>query len=219
MRHALAILSLLGGSFWVQVSAQAPSKAEEEAIRKELRTLREEAVEALNKNDIDRLLTYVHPDAVLIAPNVDPGAEVVRGKDGVKGYFDKMLSGPNRRADKVTVELTVDDREILRGGNSAIAWGSSRDTYKMRDGSDFVMATRWSCTLVKQDGKWLIVEFHVSANPFANPIQDYIIRRVILWTSVIAAGAALLVGLLLGWLIPRKAKPSATAPTPGTVQV
>lgn len=214
MRHILAILVLLGASLKAPLAAQSPNKADEKANREELRALREDAIDAINKNDIDRLLRHVHPDAVLIAPNVNPGAEVVRGKEGVKDYFAKMLSGPNRRADKVTVELTVDDRQILSGGKAAIAWGSSRDTYKMRDGSEFVMVTRWSCTLVKEGGKWLIVEFHVSANPFDNPILNYITTRIILWSSAIAGGVALLVGLLLGWLIPRKGRPTPATPNP-----
>jgi ketosteroid isomerase-like protein len=203
MRRALPFLALLGAVLAAPLSARQPAASDAEA-RKELKELREDAVDALNKKDLDRLLKHVHPDAVLTAPHADPGKEVSRGKDGVRAYFEKMFSGPDRRAESVTAEVTVDDRIILPGGDRAVAWGSSRDTYRMRDGSDFVMLTRWSGTLVREGGRWLILEFHVSANPFDNPIQSAINRNVALWSGGIAAAVALVVGLLVGLVLGRR---------------
>jgi hypothetical protein len=89
----------------------------------------------------------------------------------------------------------------------------------MRDGSDFVMTTRWSATLVKEGGRWQIIEFHVSANPFDNPILTVITRSVAWWSGGIAAAVALLVGLVVGWLLPRKAKAAPQPGEPGTVRI
>jgi uncharacterized protein (TIGR02246 family) len=181
---------------WLALSSPAKAAEEEadEATHQELTTLRDEAVAALNKQDIDRLLEFVHPDVVFTAPYPKPGKEVRRGHAGVKAYFDEMFSGPNRRAESMTSEVKVDELSLLYGDDTAIAWGSSRDTYKMLDGTNFVVPARWSGTLVRQDGKWLIAEFHVSVNMFNNPLLEPAIKR----TAWISGGIAAVVGMLLG---------------------
>jgi uncharacterized protein (TIGR02246 family) len=194
MRLRLLWLFLLGClSLSTPVNAQ-DNEDEEAQIHKDLIALRDEAAAALNKQDIDKLLEFVHPDVVFTAPYPKAGEEVRRGHKGVKAYFDEMFTGPHRRAESMTSEIKVDDTSLIYGGDTAVAWGSSRDTYKMLDGTNFVVPTRWSGTLVRQDGKWLIAEFHVSVNMFNNPLLEPAIKQTA-WTS---GGIAAVVGLVLG---------------------
>jgi hypothetical protein len=190
-------------------------RAESDPALKELVALREDAIDAINKGDLDRLLTHVDADVVLTAPNEEPGKELITGKEGVRDYFQRMIGGGKHpgRAKSVTVELKVDGRRVLEGGGRAIAWGTSKDTYHMKNGSTFVMQTRWSGTLAKKDGKWLIVEFHISANPFDNAIQREIMRGAALWYGGTAGGVALIAGLLIGWMAGRRGSPPANAPS------
>ena len=187
----------LGPLIWAAVLAQAMAQekdAEEAQIHKDLIRLRDEAAAALNEQDIDKLLEFVHPDVVFTAPYPKVGEEVRRGKSGVKAYFDELFTGPSRRAESMKSEITVDDTSLIYGGDTAIAWGSSRDTYKMVDGSTLLVPSRWSGTLVRQDGKWLIAEFHVSVNMFNNPLLEPAVRQ----TAWMSGGIAAVVGLLLG---------------------
>ena len=50
------------------------------------------------------------------------------------------------------------------GGDTAINTGSYVFTYKM-DGQMVQLPARYSFTLVKTDGKWLIADHHSSAMP------------------------------------------------------
>ena len=201
---AWACLLLLSQPVIAQEAKELREKPENAVIHKELIALRDDALDALNKNDIDRLLTHVHPQVVLTAPSPDAGKEVSRGKDGVRAYFDKMFTGTDRRADSMTSDVKVDELSLLYGGDTAIAWGSSNDTYKMRDGSLFKLRTRWSSTLVKEGDRWLIAEFHISVNMFDNPL----VTMTAQWAAWLSGGVAgvvgLVLGVLLGWLWKRK---------------
>lgn len=194
MRHFLPWLWTFVCIALPLAAVAADEDADEAMTHQELTALRDEAVAALNEQDIDRLLTFVHPDVVFTAPYPKPGQEVRRGRTGVKAYFDELFSGPNRRAESVTSEVKVDDTSLIYGEDTAIAWGSSRDTYKMLDGTTFVVPCRWSGTLVREDGKWLIAEFHVSVNMFNNPLLGPAMKYAA-WTS---GGIAAVAGLLIG---------------------
>ena len=185
------------------VDAQEPvaQPVDEEAEHAALRLLRDEAVAALNQGDVDALLEYVHLDVVMTAPSFDSDGTVSRGHDGVRAYYDKMMTGPDRRANSVKIQLNVDETSIIHGGDTAIAWGSSLDTYDMVDGSEFTIATRWSATLVKQDGRWLIAECHISADMFDNPVLTIAVQRTMLISGLVAGFAGLLVGVIGGFVL------------------
>src|SRR5260370_40880531 len=82
---ALMFLSLAA----LPVSSQAPPK--DEAVHNELRALRDGLIDAMNKDDIERQLTYLHPNIVVTALN----GEVSRGRAGGRACFLKMTTGPN----------------------------------------------------------------------------------------------------------------------------
>jgi hypothetical protein len=97
----------------------------------------------------------------------------------------------------------VDELTILYGGDTGISFGSAVERFKMASGRDFVLPARWSATLVKEDGRWLIASLHVSDNLFDNPLLD-LARRMIWW----AGGIALLLGILIGFLLGRRRRPA-----------
>jgi len=173
---------------------------------RELLAVREAVIAAVNKNDIDALLEHVHPNVVLTAPSFLPGKEVSRGHAGVRAYYDRMFTGPNRHANKVTCEVKLDEPSIVYGDSTDIAWGSSLDTYDLVGGTKFTVATRWSGTLVKENGQWLIAEFHISISPFDNPILTEVKTKTTYFAGGLAGGGGLLLGLLLGVAMARRRK-------------
>ena len=68
------------------------------------------------------------------------------------------------------------------------------EDFKLTNGMTFNLPNRWTAHLVKEDNRWLVSGFHVSANVFDNPVLHLAMRRAALW----AGGAALAAGLLLG---------------------
>jgi uncharacterized protein (TIGR02246 family) len=189
---ALMYLSLAA----LPVSSQAPS-AKDEAVHNELRALRDGLVDAMNKGDIERQLTYLHPNIVVTALN----GEVSRGRDGVRAYFLKMTTGPNRVVESFRCEVTVDELTILYGADTGIAFGSALQSYKLTDGLKLDAKTRWTATLVREHDHWLVASLHASANLFDNPLLT-MAKRATYW----AGGIALVVGLIIGSLLTRRRK-------------
>jgi uncharacterized protein (TIGR02246 family) len=177
------------------VSSQAPPK--DEAVHNELRALRDGLIDAMNKGDIERQLTYLHPNIVVTALN----GEVSRGRDGVRAYFLKMTTGPNRIVESFHCEVTVDELTILYGADTGIAFGSAVQSYKLTDGLKLDAKTRWTATLVREHDHWLVASLHASANLFDNPLLT-MAKRIAYW----AGGISLVVGLIVGFAIGRRRK-------------
>ena len=178
------------------MASQAPP-AKDEAVHNELRALRDGLVDAMNKGDIERQLTYLHPNIVVTALN----GEVSRGRDGVRAYFLKMTTGPNRVVESFHCEVTVDELTILYGADTGIAFGSAVQSYKLTDGLNLDAKTRWTATLVKEHDHWLVASLHASASLFDNPLLS-MAKRTAYW----AGGVSLVVGLILGLIIGRRRK-------------
>jgi uncharacterized protein (TIGR02246 family) len=180
-------------------SGQEGKPAPEDPTHEELRALRRELVEAVNKNDLEGLLTHLDQNVIVTWLN----GEVSRGPEEVRAYYDRMMKGPKPIVKSITIDPTVDDLTHLYG-NTGVAYGSSRDHFQLTDGQDFVVPTRWSATVVKKDGKWLIANFHASTNMFDNPVLMLAIKRTALWVGVIAGLVGLIVGGIGAWFLRRR---------------
>lgn len=175
-------------------AAQAPVEAapSPEALHDELRKLRDDVLAAIQKNDFDAILPHLHPNVVFTPMN----NEVCKGPEEVRAYFDKMLKGPDAIVKSVRLEVEVDRLTDLYG-DVGLAYGSSNDRYTLNDGQDFPIQTRWTCALVRENGRWLITGFHSSADVFENPILERAKQAVKLqW-----GGTGIVVGLLFGALV------------------
>jgi ketosteroid isomerase-like protein len=175
--------------------------ARTEAIHDQLRAVREEFLAAFRKQDFEAVLALLDENIVLTAQD---GKELksIRSRTGVRDYLDRMLVGPNRGIQSMTITPTVDELSVLHNGDTAIATGSSLDHYKLSDGNEFDLQTRWSVTLVDKEGKWLIANLHVSTNLFDNPVISAV-SRAATWVAVGVGVVALLVGFGGGMLMYR----------------
>jgi ketosteroid isomerase-like protein len=197
MPGATAFLLFLGVAA-ASVAAEQPDK--DDPVFQDLLAVRKGLIEAYNAHDLDALLSYCHEDIIVTWQN----AEVSRGREGIRTYYQRMMTGEKRVVDDLQADPTVDDRAILFGENTAVSRGLMNDRYKLRDGSDFALNSRWSATLVKTDGQWLIASFHASTNAFDNDILRMVAKK----TTTLAASVALVAGLILGiggyWLIAKR---------------
>ncbi|WP_434387534.1 SgcJ/EcaC family oxidoreductase [Melittangium boletus] len=176
---------LLAPSMLLAQEARAPEG--DAATHEALRALKNDMEQALNAQDLDRLLSHLHPDVVFTTMNND----VRVGKDAIRAYYEQMRNGPNRVVEKLTAKFEVDDLTRLYG-DTGLAQGSSTDHYVLTDGSDLVVHGRWSCALVKQGDRWLIASFHYSTNVFDNPVLDLVKKKAATFGGV--GGVVLLLG-------------------------
>jgi uncharacterized protein (TIGR02246 family) len=174
--------------------------ADLEATHQALRTIKNDMEQALNAQDLDKLLSHVHPHVVFTTMNND----VRVGRDAIRAYYAQMMNGPDRVVQKLTAKFEVDELTRLYG-NTGVAQGSSADHYVLTDGTDITVHGRWTCTLVKEGDRWLIAAFHYSTNVFDNPVLDKV-KSAALFYGGIAVVAMLLAGIVVGrFTVRRKA--------------
>ena len=183
-RIILVLTSLL-----VLSSAQAA----EDAAHTELRTLRTEIIDAITKGDIDSVIRHVHPDVVVTWQN----SEVCKGRQGLKDFFEKT----GRDSFKgYKVPPTPDELTILHGGNTGVSYGETIAQYHLL-GKDYEIKSRWTATLVKVDGKWLLAAYHISMNVLDNPLLNAAKSAL-----YVAAGIAGVIGITIGIFLGKRRK-------------
>jgi uncharacterized protein (TIGR02246 family) len=195
--HRIVLGVALGLLAVAQARAQDkdPTKKEDPA-HQELRALRTQVVAACNKGDIDGVLAVLDKDVVVTWLN----GEVSRGPQQVREYMERMIKGPNRIVERF--EVNPEPHELTHlYGDTGVAFGTSKDHFVLTDGKDFDVLSKWSATLAKKDGKWVIANFHSSTNMFDNPVLNIAIKRTATWVGVGAGVGGLLVGFLLGRLL------------------
>jgi ketosteroid isomerase-like protein len=188
MKNRLALL-LVGITLMpALLYAQAPK---EDPAHEELRALRRALTDAINKNDLDALLSHLDPDVVVTWQN----GEVSRKPQAVREYYDRMMKGPTRVVESVTSNPEVDELTHLYG-DVGIATGSSKDLFKLTDGKELPLNTRWTAAVVKKNGQWKIAACHLSVNMFDNPLLDFA-WKALYWIGGIAVALGSVVGFVL----------------------
>ena len=173
---------------------QAPPPSDE-ATHNQLRALLAGMKDAINKGDVERQLTFLHPNVVVTWHN----AEVSRGRDGVRAYLNRILNGPNKVVASYTADAEADELTILYGGETGISFGSATEHFKLANATSLDLPARWSATLVKDGDKWLIASLHASDNLFDNPLLS-IAKRM----TYIAGAGCLVIGLIVGFLLGKR---------------
>jgi ketosteroid isomerase-like protein len=200
MRPIVSLLALLTAVLLLPLNAaeQATPATAEDPAHAELRQLRDGLLAVMNKGELEGTLAFMHSNIVVTWHN----AEVSRGHDGVRAYYAKVMTGPSKLVESFTCDLKVDELTILYGGDTGICFGSSDEQFRLVGGQSLNVKGRWSATLVKENGRWLVANLHASTNLFDNVLLSMSKR-----TGWVAAGICLVLGGLLGWMIfkPRKA--------------
>lgn len=185
--------------------AQEGTAANDEAIHNELRALRDRMRPIVAELNVEEVLKVLHEDVVFTPMN----AEVCRGPEAVRAFFDRMMSGPDRVVESVSIEFTVDALTVLYGGDSGVkdtgvAYGDSNSHYKLTNGLEFDVENKWTSTLVKEGGEWRIASLHACANIFDNPLLSRV-EGLVYSVGGIAVVAGLIVGAILARVLRRKA--------------
>jgi uncharacterized protein (TIGR02246 family) len=191
MKHYLLAV-LIGGALVSVAGSQESPPAGEDPAHNELRALRAEMLEAFDKKDIEKMLSHMSENVVVTVQN----AEVLRGHDAVREFHERMSEGENPQVEVLKTEFEVSDLSVIYGGDAAIAFGDMDDHFKLRQGMEFDLNSRWTATLVKENDRWLLAAFHVSTNMFDNGVSKLQTK----WAATKAGVVALLGGLVVGIL-------------------
>ncbi len=164
------------------------TSTEENPAHAELRALRSEVLGAISQGDFDKVLTYVHPNVVITWQN----NQVCRGHKGLREFMERMGTQAFKRH---KVPPSPDERTIFYGDNTGLSFGQTVAQYNIL-GKELEVTSRWTATLVKENGRWLLAGYHVSANALDNPLLNGA-KKALYWVGGIAG----LLGLAIGWVI------------------
>src|SRR5262245_50347765 len=91
MSRLLFVALALGvvGLAWTPATARQAKDAPEDPAHAELRKVRDDMIDAINKDDRAMLMSHLHKNIVVTFMDGD----TVRGHDGVQKYFDSKLKG------------------------------------------------------------------------------------------------------------------------------
>lgn len=184
----------------VALPAQGQTTSPENPAHQELREMRDGLLDAMNKGDLEGTLKFLETNVVITWQN----AEVSRGHDGVRAYYNRVMTGPNKIVNSFNCKIHPDELTILYGDNIGICYGSSEEHYQLANGRELKVNGRWTATLVKENGHWLVASLHCSTNLFDNVIVD--IEKKAAWTTgAVGLGIGVLLGLFFGLLRRRMA--------------
>lgn len=175
---------------FAQVQVEDPAHAE-------LRQLRDGLLAAMNKGDLEGTLSFLHTNCVITWHN----AEVSRGHQGVRDYYNRVMTGPNRIVDSFHCDLKVDELTSLYGTNTGVCFGSSDEQFKLANGRNLNVKGRWTATLIKENNHWLVASLHVSTNLFDNVMLDLAKKA-----TGVACVVCFVAGVLIGWFVKRRRK-------------
>jgi len=173
------------GATWQKVNAA------EDPAHNELRALRSEVIEAITKGDFEAVIRHVHTNIVVTWQN----NEVCRGHEGLRDFFNRMGKTTFKG---YKIPPTPDGLTILYGGDTGVSFGNVVAQYNLV-GKEYELKSRWTATLVKENGRWLLASYHISMNVLNNPLLDAAKKGL-----YVAAGVALVVGLIVGLLLRRR---------------
>jgi hypothetical protein len=160
----------------------------------QLRALLRTATEAMNSGNFDALAPLFYERFSITT--VDQ--RLFTNLADFKAYYEGLTTGPDAPLKSITIRPEADALTEFVGDNVGLSHGTSTDTYYFSDGDTRDMTSRWTATLYKDNGKWKILNVHIGANLFDNPVVSS------LKSTIYKVGAvALAVGLLIGFVIAR----------------
>lgn len=154
--------------------------------------LRGKVAAAISRQDTRMLMECLARDFAFTAVN----QVLVTNATQLEELFDRMFRSDKSILISVKTDLKLDIPPRFLDANTGMCYGSSRDICFMRSGKEVEMDTRWSATLVKEDGNWKVAMLHVGTDFLDNPVLDGLEK----YASIFGIGAGI-GGLLLGFAL------------------
>lgn len=195
-RFLKTFLPLAAVSLFFQ-SAHAQPELPMDADHVELRALGGQLVKAISDGDMDAIEPLLHPNLVVTWQD----GQVCKGPAEIRKFYAAMAAKSKKTFQGYKVPPTADEPTILySGATTGVAYGYNVGVFHLA-GKDFEMPNRWTATMVKENGKWLLSSYHVSMNVLDNPLLN-----AVKCIAIIGAALALVGGFLVGLMLGRRKK-------------
>jgi ketosteroid isomerase-like protein len=139
----------------------APSRADEEADRAELRKLRALYEEVVKSDDLTKLMPYLPPRFTAVTPT----GEQVKGPNELQEYFKKIW-GMIGRGGTYQVKVNLGSTDLYN--DIAVSYGTTDEFIKTAEGTEYQFPMLWTAVSRKQNGAWKVIRMHGSIDPLTN---------------------------------------------------
>ncbi len=174
------------------------SAAEPDAeIHNELRMLLKGIENAVNTEKYSDLAQYFYKDLRVTTVNQN----TISSHPEIAAYFKEWF-GEGGYLVSLKMSLKPDAlTELYNNKTMGIVRGSGIEKYKLTDGRDLDLNTRWTATVIKDtDTKWRIVALHLGTNFYDNAIYNET-RSYLIKMGIIGSLLALIFGFLIGFYL------------------
>lgn len=183
----------------IAAAAQAGAATDRPEDRAALKVLLAKGTEALNTRKFDAIAPNIHPAFHIITAD----ARKHVGLDVFKTYLAGLFEGPNAPIKDFKTALAVDEDTRFIDDNTAVSYGTSKDTYTFNDGDVRTMDSRWSAVTKKEGPDWKLVNVQFTVSILDNPV----VEGAKAFARMLAIGVgivALVLGVVIGMLMRRK---------------
>ena len=194
MKILLPVLCTLSLIVVSQNSSYAEAVDPRAADRQALVKVFKEIEAGINDQNVERMVAQMTPDATVTWLN----AEVSRGHEQIRAYYQRMVKGPERILNKYTTAAKLGEHARFFG-DVAVADGSMQDAFSPVTRKPFELSSRWTSTSAKINGEWKVVSLHLSANVFNNSLLDEAMSAAKLTAGGGVLGGLVLAGLVCWW--------------------
>ena len=158
----------------------------------ELRELHQNVTKALNSADFSALQAQMGSEFDITFADQKYHGTI----QSLKDYYAKLTSPDGPGIVSVHFEPQADTLTRFLGNDVGVTHGTSVDTFTKKNGDKIVLHSRWTATVVKENGKWKVAALHAGVDFLDNAILQSVQDRL---KTMIYAGAG--IGILLGaWL-------------------
>lgn len=161
----------------------------------ELRALGKTLIDGIEKGDMDLIEPLLHPNVVVTWQD----GQVCKGPAAIRKFYDDMAAKSKKTFQGYKVRPTADEPTILYSNATAgVVYGHNVGRFFLV-GKEFEMPNRWTATMTKENGKWLLTSYHVSMNVLDNPLLN-----AVKMIAMVGVPVAAILGVLIGWTLGKR---------------
>jgi len=135
----------------------------------ELRELMTKVVTAVNQKKIDELKPVLAREFVITM--VDQ--TVITSFDGIKNFFNQYFGEKNALLKDLQIEPKAEVLTKFFSPEAGYTYGTSVDTYTLAAGKKVQMNSKWTATVIKEQGSWKLLNLHIGVSVIDNPLMKF----------------------------------------------
>lgn len=163
MKKLFILLAIL-----ISTGSGAATNTGTEADHDQLRQLLATAREAINAGQPELLVPFLHKDHIITVIT----QEIVNENKQIKQWYAEWFQKPDSPLQRMTTEPRASILTNIYDGKFGVCYGTSVDTYELKDGRTFKMDAKWTATVLKENGQWKLLALHVGVDPINNALID-----------------------------------------------